>query len=101
MANGQPDELIAPIGKVRIVADHERASASAHHGGEGRIDVVLVAGFHDMELQSTRSCCRLQVCGNRLGIGTGWFTTGPTAAAFGTSSCRRSSFFGSSLEENR
>ena len=72
MANGQPDELIAPTGKVRIVADHERASASAHYSGEGRIDVVLVAGFHDMELQSTRSCCRLQVCGNRLGIGTGW-----------------------------
>jgi hypothetical protein len=55
MANGQPDELIAPTGKVRIVADHERASASAHYSGEGRIDVVLVAGFHDMELQSTRS----------------------------------------------
>jgi len=66
----QRHDLVASLREERIAGNHKRADMQLGEGGEGSIDLALIAGFHDLQLNPLGTSRFLHISDRGVGNGT-------------------------------
>ena len=70
MTRCERHDLVASLREERIAGNHKRADMQLGEGGEGSIDLALIAGFRDLELYPLSTSRFLHLSDRAAGNGT-------------------------------